>query len=100
MLTYAKVLEVFQDYREEDKSCEVLLSNRGYLVVDWESRSDTWVTAQICETPDFLLDVLRSCYEEYQSFLLSERGKRDLTDGEEQEIYRMGEGLASRCQPA
>ena len=36
MLTYAKVLEVFQDYLEEDKSCEVLLSNRGYLVVDWE----------------------------------------------------------------
>lgn len=97
MLTYAKVLEVFQDYLEEDKSCEVLLSNRGYLVVDWESRSDTWVTTQICETPDCLLDVLRTCYEEYQSFLLS-RGKRDLTDSEEEEICRMGELLAGQCQ--
>ena len=98
MLTYAKVLEVFRDYLEEDKSCEVLLSRRGYLVVDWESRSNNWVTTQICETPDCLLDVLRSCYEEYQSFLLSGRGKRDLTDGEEKEVRRMGEILASHCQ--
>ena len=100
MLTYAKVLEVFQDYLDEDASCEVLLSSRGYLVVDWESKCDTWVTTEICETPDCLLDVLRSCYEEYQSFLRSGMGKRDLTDVEEQEIRRLSAELAGRCQLA
>lgn len=96
MLTFEKVMEVFGDYLSEDKSCEILLSSRGYLVVDWESKINNWVTTQLCPTPEYMRDVLRSCYEEYQGYLLT-RGKRDITDREEQEVHRKAVALADKC---
>ena len=45
MLTFEKVLETFGDYLAQDKSCEVLNTSRGHLVVDWESCKNDWVTS-------------------------------------------------------
>ena len=98
MLTFEKVLEVFGDYLAQDKACEVLTTSRGYLAVDWESCNNNWVTSQLCPTPKKLLSVLRPSYEEYQGYLLTDGYKRDLTDQEEQDIKRMGEELAARCE--
>ena len=99
MLTYKKVLEVFKDYLAEDESCEVLTTSQGYLVVDWNSRkSDSeWVTSRLCQTPEHLRDVLRSRYEEYQGYLLTNGYKREVLPQEEQDIQRMGAALAERC---
>ena len=47
-MTSKKVLEVFKDYIAADDSCEVLHSSRGYLVVDWDSTADRWVTSRLC----------------------------------------------------
>ena len=44
MLTFEKVLETFEDYLAQDKSCEVLDTSRGHLVVDWEGCKNHWVT--------------------------------------------------------
>lgn len=98
MMTYEKVLETFKDYLTEDDSCEVLLTSRGHLVVDWSSCKNEWVTSRLCQTPEHLRDVLRSCYEEYQGYCLTDGYKRDLTDQEEQNIERMGGELATRCK--
>ena len=98
MLTFEKVLGVFGDYLARDKSCEVLDTSRGHLVVDWESCKNDWVTSQLCLAPEKLRDVLRSSYEEYQGYCLTDGYKRDLTEQEEQDIERMGAEIAARCE--
>ena len=98
-MTYEKVLAVFQDYLAEDKACEVLTSSQGYLVVDWSSRKNDseWVTSRLCQTPEHLRDVLRSCYAEYQGYKLTGDYKRELLPSEDVDIRRMGEAMAERC---
>ena len=64
----------------------------------WISYHHNWVTSQLSPTPEKLLGVLRSSYEEYQGYLLTDGYKRDLTDQEEQDIKRMGGELAARCK--
>lgn len=95
-MTFEGVLTVFDDYLAEDDSCEVLHTSRGYLVIDWGSEKNDWVTTSLCRTPERLRDMLRSCYEEYQIFLLTQGGKRDVTMQEEQEIHNKGAVLAEK----
>ncbi len=99
MLTYEKILEVFRDYLSEDDACEVLHTSRGYLVVDWESgkKDSEWVTARLCRTPEKLLEVLRSTFEEYQGYRITNGYKREVTEQENEDIERMGVELAARC---
>ena len=96
-MTYEKVLEVFRGYLTEDDSCEVLTVSRGYLVVDWNSCKSEWVTSRLCQTPEHLRDVLRSRYEEYQGYKLTEGYKRELLPSEDVDIRRTGEAMAERC---
>ena len=98
MLTFEKVLDVFKDYLAKDKSHEVLSTSRGCLVVNWENCEHDWVTAQLCPAPEDLRDVLRFGYVERQSFFLTDGYMRDLAEQEEQDIERMGLGLAARCE--
>ena len=96
-MTNKKVLDVFKDYIAADDSCEVLHSSRGYLVVDWDSATDRWVTSRLCQTPQQLRDALRSHYEDYQGYTLTGGYKRELLPAEEADIKRMGETMAERC---
>ena len=77
--------------------CEVLDTSRGYLVVDWESSKNNWVTSRLCQTPEQLRDILRSRWEEYQGYRLTHGYKRDVSEQEEQEIKRLGADLAAKC---
>ncbi len=96
-MTSKKVLDVFKDYIAADDSCEVLQSSRGYLVVDWDSTADRWVTSRLCKTPQQLRDALRSHYEDYQGYTLTGGYKRELLPSEEANIKRMGDAIAERC---
>ena len=96
-MTIKKVLEVFKDYIAADDSCEVLETSRGYLVVDWDSTADRWVTSRLCKTPQQLRDALRTHYEDYQGYTLTGGYKRELLPSEEEDIKRMGEAIAERC---
>ena len=98
MLTFENVLEVFGDYLVRDKTCEVLRSSRGCMVVNWANCENDWVTGQLCRTPEFLRDILRFSYVEYQGFRLTDGYQRDLTEQEDQDIERMGLELAARCE--
>ena len=97
IMTNKKVLEVFRDYIAADDSCEVLQSSQGYLVVDWDSMSDRWVTSRLCKTPQQLRDALRSHYEDYQGYKLTGGYKREPLPSEETDIRLMGEAMAERC---
>ena len=97
MLTYEKILEVFGGYLTEDDSCEVLSSSRGYLVVDWNSAADRWITTRLCQSPEQLRDALRSHYEEYLGYQRTGEYKRELLPSEDADIRRMGESMAERC---
>ena len=96
-MTFENVLEVFREYLSEDGSCEVLDTSRGYLVVDWESSKNGWVTSRLCLTPELLRDTLRSHWEEYQGYQLSGGYMREVTEQEEQEIKRRGDALTAKC---
>ena len=96
-MTFENVLEVFREYLSEDGSCEVLDTSRGYLVVDWESSKNNWVTSRLCQTPEQLRDVLRCRYEEYQGFKFTGGYKRELLPSESVDIQLMGETMAERC---
>ena len=98
MLTFDRVLEVFSDYLDEDKSYEVLRSSRGCMVVNWENYENDWVTVQLCQTPEDLRDILRFSYVEYQGFRLTDGYQRDLTEQEDMDIEQMGIELAARCE--
>ena len=37
MLTFEKVMEVFKDYLTEDTRYEVVMTSRGYTVLEWDS---------------------------------------------------------------
>ena len=97
-MTFENVLEVFQNYLSEDSSCEILNTSRGYLVVDWESNKNNWITSRLCQTPEQLLDTLRSRWEEYKGYQLTDGYKRDISEQEEQEIKRQGAALAAKCE--
>ena len=96
-MTNKKILEVFKDYIAADDSCEVLQSSHGYLVVDWESTVDRWVTSRLCKTPQQLRDTLRTHYENFQGYTLTKGYKRELLPSEEADIHLMGEAMAERC---
>ena len=99
MMPFEKVLEVFADFLDGNKSYDVLQTSRGCMVVNWECCvQNDWVTGQLCRTPEFLRDILRFSYVDYQGYRITGGYQRDLTKQEEQDIGRMGMELAARCE--
>ena len=97
-MTFENVLEVFRKYLSEDSSCEILDTSRGYLAVDWESNKHNWITSRLCQTPEQLRETLRSRWEEYQGYRLTDGYKRDVSEWEKQEIMCQGAALAAKCE--
>lgn len=58
MLTFEKVMEVFQDYLAEDTRYEIIMTSHGYTVLEWDSRANTWAGEELCATPEIMRDVL------------------------------------------
>ena len=95
MLTNEKVLRFFGDYLAKDRTVEVVLTSRGYLLIDWEPDS-VWASARVCPTPEALRDALLVNYASYLEFLIPHKG-RDLTEQEEQEIDAQRLTMLERC---
>ena len=49
MMTFEKVLEVFNDYLNKDSVLEVVNTKRGYTVMIWDEKDEQWFGVEHCE---------------------------------------------------
>ncbi len=68
MLTFEKVMEVFKDYLAEDTRYEIVMTSRGYTVLEWDSRANTWAGEELCATPEIMRDVLLDDFTGYLEY--------------------------------
>lgn len=64
MLTFEKVLKVLQPQINRD-ICEVLLTSRGYVVMEWDGYDRSWYNVTHCDTPQALRDAMLRAYQGY-----------------------------------
>ena len=50
MLTFEKVLKVFQAYLDDDPLYEVVQTSHGYTLMAWEPHRNDWYSAEIQKT--------------------------------------------------
>ncbi len=80
-MTFENVLEEFKEYLAEDTDCEVVLTKRGYTVMQWDKNSKSWYGVEYCETPKRLLEELTSAFREFESYKLT-KGKSELSESD------------------
>ena len=84
MLTFEKVMEVFKDYLTKDTRYEIVMTSRGYTVLEWDSSANTWAGEELCATPEIMRDVLLDCFTGYLEY------KAITTNGEISEAEQVG----------
>lgn len=57
MLTFEKVLAAFKDYLEKDDRYTILMTPRGYTIMEWDASQQNWAGAEICATPERMRDL-------------------------------------------
>lgn len=90
MLTFEKVLEVFNTYLSEDDFFEVVITKRGYTAMIWEEKDEQWFGVEFCRTPERLRNALLQGYSDFSEQQLT-HNRRSLTEKEIAEIQ-------SRCK--
>ena len=77
MLTFDKVLDVFQPFLAEGVY-EIVSTFHGYTILEWDACCQEWISVKLCATPEELAETLLddlTGYLEYKATL----GRRDLT---------------------
>ena len=87
MLTFEKVLKVFQVYLDDDPLYAVVQTSHGYTLMAWEPHRNDWYSADIQKTPDDLRNALLGTYA---NFLVDKitGNDRDLTVTETEKSSR------------
>ena len=78
MLTFEKVLDVFQPFLSEGLY-EIVSTSHGYTILEWDSCCQEWISVKLCVTPDNMAETLLehlTNYLEYKATL----GRRELTE--------------------
>ena len=52
MLTFEKILKVFQAYLDDDPLYEVVQTSHGYTLMAWEPHRNDWYSAELQKTPE------------------------------------------------
>jgi len=65
MLTFEKILVVFEDYLKLDTDIEPVKCSRGYVILKWYALLDA---VDYCETPQELADDLLDHYTDYLEY--------------------------------
>lgn len=97
MLTFEKVMEVFKDYLAEDTRYEIIMTSRGYTVLEWDSRANAWAGEELCATPEIMRDVLLDDfigYLEYKAIV----SKGEVSKTERAEIAAQRQALLEKMQ--
>ena len=97
MLTFERILQVFEDILLEDPLYEVVSTSHGYTLLGWDSYEEEWYSAEILQTPDDMLEALLRVYSNYLEYQFT-GGERDtLTEGEQMELESRCSKLRSDC---
>ena len=97
MLTFEKVMEVFKDYLTEDTRYEIVTTSRGYTVLEWDSRANTWASEELCATPEIMRDVLLDCFTGYLEYkAITANG--EITVAEQEQITTQRQALLKKLQ--
>ena len=97
MLTFEKVMVVFKDYLAEDTRYEIVMTSRGYTVLEWDSKANTWAGEELCATPEIMGDVLLDCftgYLEYKTIIAN----GEITKAEQERITTQWQALLEKLQ--
>ena len=87
MLTFEKVLEVFQAYLDDDPLYAVVQTSHGYTLMAWEPHRNDWYSADIQKTPDDLRNALLGTYANFLEDKIT-GNDRDLTVTETEKSSR------------
>ena len=78
MLTFEKVFSVFESFLAENGIYEIVQTSHDHTILEWDSRSQEWISVKLCATLEELVETLLddlTGYLEYKATL----GRRDLT---------------------
>lgn len=58
MLTFERIMAVFQDFLRESGAYEIVMTSHGYTILEWDDRCEDWTGTQLCPTPESMVDAL------------------------------------------
>ena len=97
MLTFEKVLKVFQAYLDDDPLYEVVQTSHGYTLMAWEPHRNDWYSAEIQKTPEDLRNALLGTYANFLEDKIT-GNDRELTVTETGEIQQRCRELLEKCR--
>lgn len=96
MMTFEKVLEVFNDYLNKDSVLEVVNTKRGYTVMIWDEKMSNGLVWNIAKPPSFYGYALLDGYRDFLEQQLT-HNRRSLTETEILDIQNRCEQLYDLC---
>ena len=96
MLTFEKILQVFDGILRQDPLYEVVSTSHGYTLLGWEPNREEWYSALRLDTPEAMLDALLDAYSSYVEGQVT-NSNRDLTEQEQQELNARCQELREKC---
>ena len=97
MLTFERVLNIFEDILQQDPLYEVVSTSHGYTLLAWDDHRHQWYSAELLETPEDMLDALLSNYSSNLELQFTGGERDDLTEQEEEEIETRCKQLRAEC---
>ena len=97
MLSFEKILQVFEDILRQDPLYEVVSTSHGYTLLAWDEHRHQWYSAELLETPVDMLDALLDNYSSNLELQFTGGERDDLTEQEEEEIETRCRQLRDKC---
>lgn len=97
MLTFERILQVFEDILRQDPLYEIILTSHGYTLLAWDAHRNQWYSAELLETPEIMLEALLGVYSSYLESVFMGDGRDDLTEQEKKEINAQCNQLRAKC---
>ena len=99
MLTFERVLNIFEDILQQDPLYEVVSTSHGYTLLAWDEHRHQWYSAELLETPETILDSLLGKYSSNLEIQFTGGDRDDLTEQEEVEIEAQCQRIREKCIP-
>ena len=97
MLTFERVLNVFEDILREDPLYEIVFTSHGYTLLAWDAHRNQWYSAELLETPEDMLDALLENYSSNLELQFTGGERDDLTEQEKKVIEAQCKQLRKNC---